>query len=180
MEDIITTLITPLLDTRSTCVLASTSRFLNTALKHVARKHKQDQYEYLRHFGKHTTFFTIRQPYLHFNTLYITGKKRIRTRYRQKWVTIREFSFGFYTGRMDEWHQVTLTIPPFWTDTGAHVRVDSPCIKTVRSFSKIFCVNQLVRILETSWWHSRYTISTNRWSYVRNEPSSVLLLGYEE
>ena len=180
MEDIITTLIAPLLDARATCMLASTSRCFNTALKHVVKKHKQDQYEYLRNFGKHTTFYTIRQPYLHSMTVHITAKNSIRTRYRRNWVSIREFRFGFETGRMDEWHQVTLRVPPFWTGTGAHLRVDSPLTKTSRSFNNIFCVNRLIQILETTYWHSCYTISTNRWSYVRNEPSSALVLGYAE
>jgi hypothetical protein len=161
-------------------MLASTCKSLNSMLKDITTEYKRREYERLRGLDTATHFFSILQP--HFNTLHITTKRSVRTRFRQKRIIAREFSFGFYTGRMDEWHQATLSVPPFWTNAGARLRVVScnDSLSTKRTFRGIFCVGQMIRILETRWWHSSYCVFRNGWSYVHNEPSPVLVLGCEE
>ena len=179
MEDIMTTLIARHLSPQSTCMLASTCKSIRSMLREITTQYRRRAYERLRCLDTATHFFSV--EWTHFNTLYITDKRSVRARFRQRRITAREFSFGFYTGRMDEWHQATLFVPPFWTNTGACLRVLS-CNRSTkkRTFRGIFCVGQLITILETRWWHSCYCIFANRWSYLDNEPSVVLVLGCEE
>ena len=182
MDDIMTTLIARHLSPRSTCMLANTCKSIRSMLREITTEYKRRAYKRLRCLDTATYFFSALQPWANFNRIYSTEKRSVRARFCQRRITAREFSFGFYTGRMDEWHQATLFVPPLWTNTGARLRVVSCSndLSTRRTFRGIFCVGQLITILETRWWHSCYCIFRNRWSYLDNEASVVLVIGCEE
>jgi len=183
--DIVCTIL-PFLTPRSACMLARASKSLNELLKEIAQTYKRGAYERLCCLDTATDFFSVRRMWRQFNALYIVRKEMaIKRRIRRARVTVREFQFGFYTGRKDEWHHCYLSLPPFGANLGARLRVASfdrndERIVT-RTFESIFSVDALIGILETRYWHSEfYCVCASRWSYIEGEPSPVLVLGFEE
>ena len=173
------------LDPLHTCMLARTSKYINSTLKDIAHKHKHEAYERLFRLDVATDIFSVHRQWRNFNALYIVRKETaVRRRMRRKRVTVCEFQFGFYTGRKDEWHHCILSLPSFQTNFGARLTVTSYDRNderiVTRTFDTIFTVEALIRIIETRHWHSRYFIFKNRWSYLEGEPSPVLVLGFEE
>ena len=184
-ETIFFEMIIDFLDIPSVCRLASANKSLNSMLKETSQNHKHKAYELLSHLDTATDFFSVKRSWQQFNALYIVRKETgIRRRMNGARLKLREFQFGFYTGRKDEWHHCLLSLPPLWTNLGARLRVVSydrydEKIAT-RTFDSIFSVEKLIRILETRYWHSKYCIFTSRWSIVEGEASPVLVLGLEE
>ena len=173
------------LNPRLTCMLARTSKSLNSILKEIAHTYKHKAYERLFCLDVATDFFSVRRMWRQFNALYIVRKEMaVRRRMRRIRVTVREFQFGFYTGRKDEWHHCFLSLPSFRTNLGARLTVisydkDDRRI-AMRTFENILTVDALIRIIETRHWHSKYCIFADRWSYIEWEPSPVLVLGFEQ
>ena len=174
------------LDVESACRLARTSRCMHAVLREHTQECKRAAYERLQNFDTQTDFFSVQRTWSQFNALYNVRKEiAVRRRVGRARVTAREFQFGFYTGRKDEWHHCFLTLPPLWTGLGARLRVvtydnrDDERIVT-RTFKNIHRVETLDRILETCNWHSSLCILGERWSYTRGQTRPMLWLGFEE
>jgi hypothetical protein len=184
-ETILCEMIIDFLDTPSICRLASTSKSLHDALRETTLNLKHMAYVRLRHLDTATDLFSVQRTWKQFNALYIVRKETsVRRRVFKTRITAREYQFGFYTGAKDKWHHCFLTLPAFSTGLGARLRVTSydrhdERILT-RTFSGIFRIENLIRILETQHWHSYTCMFVSRWSYIEDVARSVLVLRLEE
>ncbi len=156
--------IRPFLDRIATCRLAQTSKSLNALLKDDAGNYKQTAYNRLCELDATTDFFSVRKKWEQFNALYIIRKEPALRRWarvdgKRIRIAMREFRFGFYTGRRDEWHHCFLTLPPFWTNLGGRMQVTSfetrmgDDVLATRTFSGIFSTDRLAKILDMHDWH---------------------------
>ena len=184
-ETILCEMIIDFLDTTSICRLASTSKSLHDALRETTLNLKHMAYVRLRHLDTATDLFSVQRIWRQFNALYLVRKETaVRRRVCKTRITAREYQFGFYTGAKDEWHHCFLTLPAFSTGLGARLRVTSynrhdERILT-RTFAGIFCVENLIQLLETQYWHTYICVFAKRWSYIEDIARQVLVLRLEE
>jgi len=144
------------------CKLASVDSQLRELLRN--KIHEARHKAFVR-LSSMESLFAVELKWSTFNALYLVRKDiGVRRRFRSEnnamlQLTASETRFGFYTGHCRRhrcWHECILTIPPFWSNLGARLKIQSYRLRDNRRksvFKKnggIFTVEQLAYFLQTA------------------------------